>query len=102
MKIQFFDQTIPDFPLGLFILWAIIWLAVLYRILSRRDLDTLQKILWLLAVVLIPFFGVPFYWFAAPASPVDFSGKDYSGKGGPLSDVANTPWAADPGHTSEK
>lgn len=92
MNIQLFGLTLPGFPWWPLILWGIVWLAMLYRILTREDLDTLQKILWVLVVVFVPFFGVPLYLVAAPATPVDFSGPVVRG-----SDISGPPGAKDPG-----
>ena len=74
--------------------WRIVWLGVLYHVLTRADFDTLQKILCVLVVIFVPFFGVPLYWFAAPSVPVDFSGSVVPGSG-----VSGTPWSQDPNHT---
>lgn len=65
MKIEFFNDA---FPWGLFILWTLVWWGVLARILTRIDLDTQQKLLWVIVVIFVPFFGMVLYCFAAPAT----------------------------------
>ena len=101
MKIELFSNGSDDFPWGLFVLWGIIWLGVLYRILTRDDFDTLSKILWTMVVIFVPIFGVPLYWFAAPTSesPRRQRKADATVFG---SDVSGTPWADNPGFTSDK
>ena len=65
MKIEFLNSS---FLWGFFILWTLVVWGVLARILTRNDLDTQQKLLWVVVVVLVPFFGVVLYAFASPAS----------------------------------
>jgi hypothetical protein len=99
MKIEFFSNGTGEFHWGWIVLWGIIWLAVLWRILTRDDFDTLSRILWVIVVIFVPFFGVLLYLHAAPASvrkPIEEKSK--TGR----SDVAGTPWAKDSGFTQEK
>lgn len=93
MQTSFFTPTMPGLPVGLLVLWGVVWLGVLYRILSRGDLDTLQKILWVIVVIFVPFFGVGLYGLAGPAVPLSYPDQVIPG-----SDVSGTPWADDPGH----
>jgi ribosomal protein L40E len=51
------------------ILWIIVQLVVLAGALSRKDLDAVTKLTWILVIILVPVFGVFFYWFIAPAPP---------------------------------
>lgn len=94
MKIEILNSNSDGFPWSFVVLWMIVWLCVLFRILTRKDFDTPAKILWVMVVIFVPFFGLPLYWLAAP-SPVRAASKDR-----PIdlqSDVAGTPWAANPG-----
>jgi len=50
------------------IIWMIIWLMELAAALSRKDFDPVTKLTWILVIILVPVFGVVFYWFIAPAS----------------------------------
>jgi len=94
MKIEILTSNSDSFPWSLIVLWLIVWLCVLYRILTRTDFDTPAKILWVMVVIFVPFFGLPLYWLAAP-QPARAASKDR-----PVdlqSDVAGTPWAGNPG-----
>lgn len=94
MKIEILNSNFDSFPWSLVALWMIVWLCVLFRILTRKDFDTSAKILWVMVVIFVPFFGLPLYWLAAPL-PARATSKDR-----PIdlqSDVAGTPWAGNPG-----
>jgi hypothetical protein len=100
MKVELFSNGSDGFPWGLFVLWGIIWLGVLYRILTRDDFDTPSKILWTIVVIFVPAFGLPLYWIAAPASERPRPQKADASISG--SDVSGTPWADNPGFTNDK
>ena len=51
------------------VLWIIIQLVVLAGALSRKDLEPVTKLTWILVIILVPVFGVFFYWFMAPRPP---------------------------------
>ena len=74
------------------VVWSIIWLIAIYLILTRKDFDPVTKLLWVVVVIFVPFFGVVFYWVAAPSSSAPVSGMRLG------SDVAGTPWEKNPGH----
>jgi ribosomal protein L40E len=71
------------------ILWIIVWLVVLASALSRKDVEPVTKLTWILVIILVPVFGVVLYWVVAPAPPLALqdpsspcasgtvSGKDY-------------------------
>ena len=80
-------------PLGLMVVYQFVLFAFLYRILTRGDFDTLNKILWVLVVVFVPLFGFVLYLTAAP-KPVAKRFRIIPG-----SDVSGTPWADDPAYT---
>ena len=100
------------FPAALCFIALIVWLCVLYNILTRVDFDTAQRILWVIVVIFVPFFGVIFYWMIAPGKVVTpnqsskvyfdetIASSDIGGRNVTGSDVAGTPWADDPGHTN--
>ena len=94
MKIEISNADLDSFPWLLAALLTLVWLLVLFRILTRTDFDTPAKILWVLVVILVPLFGMPLYWLAAPR-PVTAAKKNHSIE--LQSDVAGTPWANDPG-----
>jgi hypothetical protein len=52
------------------IIWTIIWLMELADALSRKDFDPVTKLTWILVIILVPVFGVVFYWFIAPAPKI--------------------------------
>ena len=49
------------------VMWIIVWLLVAVRIVRRRDLGILGKLLWLVAILVIPLVGLFIYaiWDAA-------------------------------------
>jgi hypothetical protein len=104
MKIELFSNNTDSFPWGFFVLWSLIWLAFLYRILTRSDFDTPSRILWTMVVIFVPFFGVALYWAAAPPSPSPVKARAQRKADGTISesDVAGTPWADNPGFTNDK
>ena len=104
MRIELFNSSADSFPWDGVIAWTIVWLLVLGRILTRRDFDTLQKLLWVVVVIFVPFFGVFLYWIAAPAPVSTVSTADRARKSDgivPGSDVAGTPWADNPSFTND-
>ena len=77
-------------------LYALIKLAFLYRILTRPDFDTQQRILWVLVIQFAPVGGMALYLIVTPSMPAPaVSGR----RPVPGSDVAGTPWMGNPGHT---
>ncbi|MES2570066.1 MAG: PLD nuclease N-terminal domain-containing protein [Verrucomicrobiota bacterium] len=100
MKIEMFNNQPDGLPWGWLILWGMIWLGVLWRILTRSDFDTPLKTLWVIVVIFVPLFGVFLYWFAAssPASDTAYSGEHRIIPG---SDVSGTPWADNPNFTDK-
>ena len=96
MKIEFLNPGFDSFPWLPIVLYGLVWLSVLYRILTRPDFDTLTTILWVVVVIFVPIFGVLLYWAASPTPSIPFSRRIIPG-----SDVPGTPWADDPNYTSE-
>jgi len=95
------SDSFNDFPWSLVFLWLLIELAVLYRILTRRDFDTPARILWVIVVIFVPFFGVLLYWAAAPAERSTQSATK-TGAVNLNSDTAGTPWAGNPGFSNDE
>lgn len=99
MKVEFLNSNSSSFPWFFVILWTVVWLSVLFRILTRTDFDVPAKILWVVVVIFVPIFGMLLYWLAAPqpakaaknGRPIDLR-----------SDVAGTPWADNPGFRSDQ
>jgi predicted membrane channel-forming protein YqfA (hemolysin III family) len=98
MKLQFLEQASGPLPLWLFVLWGLVWIVVLYCILTREDFDPVTKLLWTVVVIFVPFFGVVLYWIAAPASKFPVSGRSINLE----SDVSGTPWEGEPNFTRPK
>ena len=100
MKIELFNDS---FPWGLFTLWTLVVWGVLARILTRNDLDVHQKLLWVVVVIFVPFFGVVLYCFASPAAPrKPLPPLRNLGPIIPGSDVSGTPWAGDSSYTHRR
>jgi hypothetical protein len=68
-------------PLILTILWLVISLVVLAGALSRKDIDPVTRLTWVLVIILVPVFGVVLYGGIAVApnmrAPKGASLKDY-------------------------
>jgi Phospholipase_D-nuclease N-terminal len=56
--------------------WLLIWLLVLVDIVRRRDLRASSKVLWALAVLLVPIVGVLVYAIARPPDARQYSAAD--------------------------
>jgi hypothetical protein len=61
--------------------WLLIWLLVLVDILRRRDLRTSSKVLWALAVLLVPVVGVLVYVIARPPDARQVAAADIDRRG---------------------
>jgi Phospholipase_D-nuclease N-terminal len=106
MNIPLFNTNPNDLPWTFIILSGIAWLAILFRILSRPDFKTNEKLLWVIIVIFVPFFGMFLYAFAAPDAVASRTRKRHPqtkppGAIIPGSDVSGTPWAKNPNYTNE-
>ena len=72
------------------VVWTVIWLFVLATVLSRKDLDSVTRLTWVVVLIFVPFFGVLIYAFS---SPTPRKGKKIDLN----NDVAGTPWENNPG-----
>ena len=81
-------------PLGIVAVYQLILFGFLYRILTRGDFDSLNKILWVLVVAFVPLLGFLLYLITAPPVPATARRRVVAG-----SDVSGTRWADDPNHT---
>jgi hypothetical protein len=50
-------------------MWIFIWLLVAVRVVRRHDLGVVGKILWVLAILLLPLFGLFAYFIWDAARP---------------------------------
>ena len=52
------------------VMWIFVWLLVAVRVLRRRDLGFAGKLLWIVAILVVPFVGlfVYFLWDASRPS----------------------------------
>ena len=51
------------------VLWIFVWLLVAVRVLRRRDLGVGGKILWIIAILVLPLFGLFAYFLWDAARP---------------------------------
>lgn len=58
------------------IVWLLIWLVAVFDIVRRPDLRTSSKVLWALAVILVPVVGVLVYLVARPADATQYAPPD--------------------------
>lgn len=80
-------------------LYLLVWLWVVRCILGREDMTSINRFLWLFVVIMVPLFGMIFYWTSrgssthfcstddapvTPAPPIIHDGT--SAKRPPLSD----------------
>jgi hypothetical protein len=56
--------------------WLLIWVLALVDIVRRRDLRASSKVLWALAVLLVPIIGVVVYLIARPPDGRQYSSAD--------------------------
>lgn len=80
------------FFIGGFIFVA--WLLLLAFLLARTDLDPITKLMWVVVVIFVPFFGMLLYLALAP--PVVRKDLDISNQ------LAGTPWEHDSGHQNRQ
>ncbi len=59
-------------------LWTLVWLIVLAGVLTRKDMEPIQQLMWVLVIILVPFFGVLLYWTMAPNAPTQAQTRDYA------------------------
>ena len=80
------------------VLLGLIEFAFLYRIVTRPDFDTLNKILWVIVVIGAPVIGFALYLVASPTTlPQGTTPRAQQARHG--DDLSGTPWADDPGYT---
>jgi hypothetical protein len=60
----------------LVIVWVLIWVLALVDILRRPDLRTSSKVLWAVAVLIIPVIGVIVYVVVRPGDPGQYAPGD--------------------------
>jgi uncharacterized membrane protein len=65
--------------------WLLIWVLAVVDILRRRDLRTSSKVLWALAVLLVPIVGVLAYLIAHPGDARPYAAADSDGLQGEVS-----------------
>jgi len=61
--------------------WLLIWILVLVDIVRRKDLRTSSKVLWALAVLLVPIVGVLVYVIVRPPDARQYVAPDIQGGG---------------------
>jgi hypothetical protein len=76
-------------------IYLLVWVVVLGVILTRKDLDPVTRLTWVLVVILVPVAGILLYLFLSPAREFKCHGQ-YRDESDSLS---GTPWENDPGHT---
>ena len=67
------------------IVWVLIWVLAVVDILRRPDLRTSSKVLWALAVLVVPVVGVLVYLVARPADARQYASADSDRVGGDAS-----------------
>jgi hypothetical protein len=60
----------------LVIVWVLIWVLALVDILRRPDLRTSSKVIWAVAVLIVPVIGVIVYLIARPGDPGQYAPGD--------------------------
>jgi hypothetical protein len=78
--------------------YILIWLVALGVILTRKDLDPVTRLTWILVVILVPVAGIFLYLFLGPAREVKTCGGHRDGS----NSLSGTPWENNPGHTHQR
>jgi len=98
-----FNFISPEEILALGVLYLGLFLGVLGNLLTRRDLDPIVRLTWVVVLVFVPVAGVVFYFFF-PTDPRTASKKakrsDSLAATDPANQLRGTPWENDPGHTN--
>jgi len=78
-----------DWIIPLLLIWSVVWLFALAGVLYRKDLDPVTKLMWVVVVIFVPFFGVVLYWMCPDLQrkTIDTSNQ-----------LSGTPWENDPGY----
>ena len=50
-------------------MWIFVWLLVAVRVLRRRDLGLAGKLLWIVAILVVPFVGLFIYFLWDASRP---------------------------------
>ena len=79
------------------IIYFLIYCAVLAYLLNRRRFGTNERILWFLVITFAPVIGIALFMLI---SADDQTPGHASKSPAPLSDTAGTPWQNNPGHTN--
>lgn len=80
------------------ILYLLIYAAVLAFLLNRRRFGTHERILWFLVITFAPVIGLVLFMLI---SEDDKLPGDASKSSAVLSDTVGTPWQNNPGHTKD-
>jgi len=65
-----------NLPGQLMLVYLIVWIAILGWVLARKDMPPITQLMWVLVIILVPFFGLLLYCIigpertAAPSLPV--------------------------------
>jgi hypothetical protein len=87
-----------DWLMPVLIVFSFIWLMTLGRVLSRREIDPITRLTWVVVVIFVPVFGMLLYWFIGP----EFEAKKNPGALDGSAPPAGTPWERNPGYTLPK
>ncbi|MBB5033815.1 PLDc N-terminal domain-containing protein [Prosthecobacter vanneervenii] len=80
------------------ILYALIYCAVLAYLLNRRRFGTQERILWFLVTTFAPVIGIVLFLLISEDDKVPGNAPKSRA---PLSDTSGTPWQNNPGHTKD-
>ncbi len=75
------------------LIYGVIWLLVLAMLLGRQDYDPTTKLIWVVVLIFVPFFGMFLYWAIAPSARTQTLDRS--------KEVSGTPWENDSGHTGK-
>jgi hypothetical protein len=87
-----------DWLVPVLIVVFVLWLLTLARVLSRRELDPMTRLTWVVVVIFVPVFGMVLYWFIGPESEIEKRPGALHQSAPP----AGTPWERNPGYTLPK
>ena len=79
IRLPLVEDSLMTIPATYAVVWLVVWLLALAASLTRKDLDPVTKLMWVLVIIFVPFFGVFLYWSLSSkdqANPTNISNSE--------------------------